>query len=101
MNRNVGSRNSVDSELPEGMLRVVGKAHAQRHKRVRRDSISGIKGVRFNSKGGNWEATLWRNRKGIRLGRFNTARAAAEAFKNGVSRWEYLEANRLTDSVEV
>src|SRR4051794_21058991 len=29
-------------------LRVVDKAHSQRHKRVRRDSRSGIKGVRWD-----------------------------------------------------
>jgi hypothetical protein len=91
------NRNRLDFRRDN--LQIVDKAHAQRHKKVRRDSISGIKGVRFNRKCGCWEATLWRNRKAIRLGRFNTARGAAEAFKNGVSRWEYLEANRLTDSV--
>ena len=76
-------------------LRVVDKAHSQRKKRVRKDSLSGIKGVRLDRKSASWVATLYRQGRAIRLGRFQSAAQAAVAFKQGVELWEYPEANYL------
>ena len=42
-------------------LRVVTKQEARRHHRVRRDSKSGVKGVRLNPDTGTWSAYTYRN----------------------------------------
>lgn len=87
------NRNRLDCRKEN--LAFSDRPHVQRRARVRRDSSSGIKGVRFDSQRGVWTAMLWRDRRGFSLGRFNSARGAAEAFKNAVARWEYIEANGL------
>src|SRR5260370_3009290 len=42
-------------------LRVVSKEEARRHHRVRRDSKSGVKGVRYNPEGGTGRAGVYRD----------------------------------------
>ena len=74
-------------------LRVVDSAHAQRHKRVRKDSVSGIKGVRREGKD-KYVATLWREGRGMRLGTFKTAELARRAYEKGVDKWENHEQER-------
>jgi hypothetical protein len=43
-------------------LRVVSKEDARRHHRVRRDSKSGVKGVRYNAGTDSWSAYVQRGR---------------------------------------
>ena len=95
MNRNVGLRNSVDPDFHEVMLRVVGKYHAQRHKRVRKDSVSCIKGVRQEGKI-SFIAMLWREGRGMGVGTFRTAKLANVAYRKAVRDWEKVEQDRLS-----
>ena len=67
-------------------LRVVTKEEARRHHRVRRDSKSGIKGVRFNPDGGTWSADIFRNGHCYHIGTYSTQEDAAEAYKEAVLR---------------
>jgi hypothetical protein len=74
-------------------LRIVDAAHAQRHKRVRKDSVSGIKGVRQEGKN-SFVVMLWREGRGMRVGTFRTAELANKAYRKAVEKWEKHEQER-------
>jgi hypothetical protein len=74
-------------------LRIVDPAHAQRHKRVRKDSVSGIKGVRKEGKN-SFVVMLWREGRGMRVGTFKTAVLANMAYLKAVWDWENVEQER-------
>src|SRR5262245_13266068 len=62
-------------------LRVVTKEEARRHHRVRSDSQSGVKGVRFNPEFGTWTAQIYRHGHMYGLGTYNTQEAAVAAYE--------------------
>ncbi len=62
-------------------LRVVSKEEARRHHRVRRDSKSGIKGVRYNPDTLAWTAELYRGGRCHYLGSFPTREQASRAYE--------------------
>jgi HNH endonuclease/AP2 domain len=62
-------------------LRAVTKEEARRHHRVRRDSKSGIKGVRFNPDSGTWSAYVYRYNHAYHVGTYYSEDAAARAYE--------------------
>jgi hypothetical protein len=67
-------------------LRVVSKEEARRHHRVRRDSKSGVKGVRYNPDGDTWSAVVYRNGHCYTVGTFHSEAAAAGAYESALMR---------------
>jgi hypothetical protein len=67
-------------------LAVVTKEDARRHHRVRRDSGSGIKGVRFNPDGGTWSAYVYRSGHCYNVGTYYTQDEAIRAYENELRR---------------
>lgn len=61
-------------------LRVVTKEEARRHHRVRSDSKSGIKGVRYNPLSGTWSAFTYRDGHYHSMGAFWSKKEAIEAY---------------------
>lgn len=62
-------------------LRVCTNGQNNANKKVRPDSVSGIKGVRFDERRGHWVAHITKDWKIRYLGSFATSEAAAEAYK--------------------
>jgi hypothetical protein len=62
-------------------LRVVTKQEARRHHRVRSDSRSGVKGVRFNPDGGTWTAVTYRQGRCYHVGTYFTREQAQAAYE--------------------
>jgi hypothetical protein len=62
-------------------LRVVTKEEARRHHRVRSDSRSGVKGVRFNPDGGTWTAVTYRHGRCYQVGTYYTREQAQAAYE--------------------
>ena len=69
-------------------LKVVTKTEANRHHRVRYDSKSGIKGVKFNSESQLWEAAFIREGHTYRVGSFRTSEKAAQEYERAVKEWD-------------
>jgi hypothetical protein len=67
-------------------LRVVTKEEARRHHRVRRDSKSGVKGVRYNPDGGTWSALTYRNGRCYTIGTFSRQEEAEAAYREALRR---------------
>jgi hypothetical protein len=63
-------------------LAVVTKEDARRHHRVRHDSQSGIKGVRFNPDGGTWSAFVYRSGHCYGIGTYYTQEQAILAYED-------------------
>jgi hypothetical protein len=61
-------------------LRVVSKQEARRHHRVRRDSKSGSKGVRYHPDTHTWSATVYRDGRCYHLGTFYSEGEAVRAY---------------------
>jgi hypothetical protein len=80
-------------------LAVVTKEEARRHHRVRRDSGSGIKGVRFNPDGGTWSAYVYRFGHCYNVGTYNTQNEAIRAYEAELRR-ENPELHAAPDRVE-
>src|SRR3954470_15811238 len=53
-------------------LKVVTTIEARRHHRVRRDSKSGVKGVRYNPEGRTWSAFTYRHGHGYLVGTYGS-----------------------------
>lgn len=66
-------------------LLVVTKQEARRHHRVRRDSRTGLKGIRFNSSSRKWTALFYRNGNCLCLGTFDTQEAAMSAYQKAAN----------------
>ena len=62
-------------------LRVVTKEEARRHHRVRRDSKSGVKGVRYNPEGDSWSAFVYRRGHAYLVGTYYSQEAAVAAYE--------------------
>jgi len=67
-------------------LKVVTKEEARRHHRVRRDSKSGIKGVRFNPDSESWSAFVYRHGHCYRVGNYFSKEQAVEAYEQALIR---------------
>jgi len=67
-------------------LRVVTKEEARRHHRVRPDSKSGIKGVRYNAESETWSACVYRDGHCYRVGTFPSQEAAVTAYEQELRR---------------
>jgi len=67
-------------------LRIVSKQEARRHHRVRRDSDSGMKGVRFNPDGGSWSALTFRDGHCRSIGTFSNKGEASWAYEQEMKR---------------
>jgi hypothetical protein len=67
-------------------LRVVSKEDARRHHRVRRDSKSGVKGVRYNAGTDSWSAYVHRHGHAYHVGTFSSPEAAAQAYEAALRR---------------
>jgi hypothetical protein len=65
-------------------LAVVTKEEARRHHKVRPDSKSGIKGVKFNPGGKTWSAFKYRDGHYHSLGAFWTKKAAIAAYERSL-----------------
>jgi hypothetical protein len=65
-------------------LRVVSKEEARRHHRVRRDSKSGVKGVRYNPETDTWSAYVHRHGRCYHVGTFHSEAAAAGAYESAL-----------------
>jgi hypothetical protein len=65
-------------------LRVVSKEEARRHHRVRRDSKSGVKGVRYNPEGDTWSAVIYRHGHCYTVGTYHSEAAAAQAYESAL-----------------
>jgi hypothetical protein len=61
-------------------LRVVSKQEARQHHRVRRDSKSGVKGVRYNADSDTWSAYVYRDGNCYHVGTFPYQHQAEEAY---------------------
>jgi hypothetical protein len=69
-----------------GNLKVVSKEEARRHHRVRRDSKSGVKGVRYNPEGGTWSAVTYRDGRCHTIGTFYRLEEAEAAYRKALRR---------------
>jgi hypothetical protein len=67
-------------------LRVVSKAEARQHHRVRSDSKSGVKGVRFNPEARTWSAQIYRQGTCHTLGTFYSQDEAVKAYEQALQR---------------
>jgi hypothetical protein len=63
-------------------LRVVNRRDACRFHRVRRDSKSGVKGIKHNARHDTWSARITRDGIYHHLGSFKTKEAALEAYRH-------------------
>jgi len=80
-------------------LRVVSKEDARRHHRVRRDSKSGVKGVRYNAGTDSWSAYVHRHGHAYHVGTFSSPEAAAQAYEAELRR-ESPDLHRAPERVE-
>jgi hypothetical protein len=62
-------------------LRVVSKQEARQHHRVRRDSKSGSKGVRYNAETDTWSAYTYRHGNAYHVGTFPYQHQAEDAYE--------------------
>jgi hypothetical protein len=62
-------------------LRVVSKQEARQHHRVRRDSQSGVKGVRYNPESETWSAYVYRHGNAYHVGTFPYQHQAERAYE--------------------
>jgi hypothetical protein len=67
-------------------LKVVSKEEARRHHRVRSDSKSGIKGVRYNPENDTWSAYVYRHRHCYHVGTYPTQEQAVAAYESELAR---------------
>jgi hypothetical protein len=80
-------------------LKVVTKEEARRHHRVRSDSRSGVKGVRFNPEGNSWSAYVYRQGHCYHVGTFYSQEQAVEAYEQELRR-ENPDLHRAPDVVQ-
>jgi hypothetical protein len=67
-------------------LKVVSKEDARRHHRVRRDSKSGVKGVRYNAGTDSWSAYVYRNGHAYHVGTYFSPEQAVAAYEQELRR---------------
>lgn len=76
----IDHKNMVRSDNRFANLRDANKAQNRMNQRVRQDSGTGIKGVRFVNSTGNFEARIKINRIAMYLGSFSSVKEASEAY---------------------
>jgi hypothetical protein len=79
------NRNSLDNRRAN--LRLATYAENNVNKQKRRNSVSRYIGVCLEKRTGRWEARIWQQGKGIRLGRFNNEIEAAKAYDEAAKRY--------------
>jgi AP2 domain len=62
-------------------LKNVTEEEARRHHRVRRDSKSGIKGVRYNPESDSYSAYVYRHGRAYHVGTYPTSEQASRAYQ--------------------
>jgi hypothetical protein len=62
-------------------LKFVNKEEARQHHRVRRDSRTGIKGVKYNPESDSWSAYVYRHGHCYRVGTYYSKEAATSAYE--------------------
>jgi hypothetical protein len=67
-------------------LKIVSKQEANWHHRARKDSESGLKGLKYNSSARKWYAFITRHGEFHHLGAFETLAAAKDAYKSAEER---------------
>jgi hypothetical protein len=67
-------------------LKVVTKQEARQHHRVRGDSKSGIKGVKFNPEFNTWTAQVYRDGHCYTIGTYSTQNDAIAAYERSLIR---------------
>jgi hypothetical protein len=67
-------------------LKVVTRENARRHHRVRSDSKSGIKGVRYNPENDTWSAYVYRHRHCYHVGTYPTQEQAVAAYESELAK---------------
>lgn len=67
-------------------LRVVSKEEARRHHRVRHDSKSGVKGVRYNPETDSWSAYVYRHGHAYHVGTYYSKEQAVVAYDSEVKK---------------
>jgi hypothetical protein len=80
-------------------LRVVSKGEARQHHRVRRDSKSGIKGVRYNNASSTWSTFVYRNGLCQHVGTFYSPEQAVQAYQDELKK-ENPDLHRAPEKVE-
>jgi hypothetical protein len=92
-------RNHETLDCRRENLLVVGKEEARQHHRVRRDSKSGIKGVRFNPETNSWSAYVYRGGRGYHVGTYGSPEQASAAYQQAL-RDENPDLHRAPETVE-
>jgi hypothetical protein len=69
-------------------LKVVPRGESRRHNRVRKDSRTGVKGLRFDSFTGRWYAAFSRRGKSYYVGSFPTQEQARAAYRQAVKEFD-------------
>jgi hypothetical protein len=67
-------------------LKIVTKKEAAWHHRVRRDSSTGVKGLRYNKSARKWYASITRHGVVHYLGAFDTKEIALDAYREAEER---------------
>jgi hypothetical protein len=80
-------------------LKVVTKEEARRHHRVRSDSRSGVKGVRYNAESDSWSAYVYRGGHAYHVGTYREQWQAERAYEDEL-RKENPELHRAPPRVE-
>ena len=62
------------------------KQEARQHHRVRRDSKSQAKGVRYNPDGNSWSAVIYRDGRCCSIGTYNSQKKAEAAYQEALRR---------------
>jgi len=62
-------------------LRAVSIKEARHHQRVRSNSKSGIKGIRYNARAQTWTARMYRDGQLVTIGTFNWRQDAIDAYE--------------------
>jgi hypothetical protein len=62
-------------------LKVVNKEEARQHHRVRRDSKTGIKGVKYNAESDSWSTFVYRHGHCYHVGTYYSKEAAISAYE--------------------
>ena len=80
-------------------LKVVSKEEARRHHRVRSDSKSGVKGVRYDPENDSWSAYVYRNGHCYHVGTYYTQEQAVAAYESELKK-ENPELHTAPERVE-